>query len=74
VISEGSCDTDDAENHRNKLHFTIYSHRKQLIYIIIIFHYFYYIFDQINSLDEQKRLSKTFKKSYQPQTFESMLT
>jgi len=26
VISEGSCDTEDAEN---KLHVTIYSHRKQ---------------------------------------------
>jgi len=37
VISEGSCDTEDwsndAENHRNKLHFTIYSHRKQLFCI-----------------------------------------
>ncbi len=37
MISEGSCDTEDwsndAENtaahHRNKLHFTIYSHGKQ---------------------------------------------
>jgi len=32
VISEGSCDpedwSNDAKNHRNKLHFTIYSHRK----------------------------------------------
>ncbi len=38
MISEGSCDTEDwsndAENsaahHRNKLYFTVYSHRKQL--------------------------------------------
>jgi len=34
VISEGSCDSEDwsnaAENHMNKLHFTVYSHRKQL--------------------------------------------
>jgi len=38
VISEGSCN--DAENHRNKLHFTVYSHREQMIYIKIIFHNF----------------------------------
>ncbi len=46
MISEGSCDTEDwsndAENpalhHRNKLHLQIYSHRKQLFYIVIIFH------------------------------------
>ncbi len=46
MISEGSCDTEDwsynAENsaldHRNKLHFKIYSHRKQLFSIVIIFH------------------------------------
>ncbi len=46
MIFEGSCDTEawsnDAENstlhHRNKLHFTIYSQRKQLFLIIIIFH------------------------------------
>jgi len=31
-------------DHRNKLHFTVYSHRKQLIYIRIIFHCFYCIF------------------------------
>jgi len=53
VICEGSCDTEDwsndAENHRNKLHFTIYSHRKQMIYIGITFHNFYCIFDQINA-------------------------
>jgi len=34
VISEGSCDTEDwsndAGNHRKKLHFNIYSHRKHL--------------------------------------------
>jgi len=43
-IREGSCDTEDwsndAENHRNKLHFIIYSHREQMIYIIIIFNKF----------------------------------
>ncbi len=46
MISEGSCDTEDwsndAENsavhHRNKLHFKIYSNRKQLFKIVIIFH------------------------------------
>jgi len=33
-------------DHRNKLHFPTDSHRKQLIYIvIIIFHYFYCIYD-----------------------------
>jgi len=39
VISEGSCDTEDWSNddkfrfdHRNKLHFTVYSHIKQMIY------------------------------------------
>ncbi len=39
MISEGSCDTEDWSNdvensalhHMNKLHFTIYSHRKQLL-------------------------------------------
>jgi len=37
VISEGSCDTEDWSNdakfnfdHRNNLHFIIYSHREQL--------------------------------------------
>jgi len=44
VICEGSCDTEDwsndDENHRNKLHFTVYSHEKQMIYTRIIFHYF----------------------------------
>ncbi len=45
MISEGSCDTEDwsndAENsalhHRNKLYFTIYSHRNSYL-IVIIFH------------------------------------
>jgi len=44
VIYEGSCDTEDWSNddkfsfdHRNKLHFTIYSHRKQMIYTGVIF-------------------------------------
>jgi len=27
-------------DHRNKLHFTVYSHREQMIYSIIIFHCF----------------------------------
>ncbi len=43
MISEGSCDTEDwsndAENsaahHKYKLHFTIYSNRKQLFKIVI---------------------------------------
>ncbi len=46
MISEGSCDTedwsDDAENealhHRYRLHFKIYSNRKQSFLIVIIFH------------------------------------
>jgi len=45
MISEGSCNTDDwsndAENtaspSKNKLHFIIYSKRKQLFLIVIIF-------------------------------------
>ncbi len=41
----------DAENsalhHRNKLYFKIYSDRKQLFQIVIIFHV-YCIFDQVN--------------------------
>jgi len=56
VICEGSCDTKDWSNddkfsfdHRNKLHFTVYSHKKQMIYITIIFHCFYCIFDQIKA-------------------------
>jgi len=40
-ISEGSCDTEDwsndAENHRNKLYFKIFSNSK-LFLIVIIFH------------------------------------
>jgi len=32
MISEGSCDTEDWSNdHRNKLHFTIYWHRKHIL-------------------------------------------
>jgi len=42
VISEDW--SNDAENQRNKLHFTVYSHREQMIYIRIIFHYFSCIF------------------------------
>ncbi len=46
MISEGSCDTEDwsndAENtaahHMNKLHFTIYSSRKHLFQMEVIFH------------------------------------
>jgi len=42
MISEGPCDTEDwsndAENHRNKLHFKIYSDRKPIFEIVIIFH------------------------------------
>jgi len=48
MISEGSCDTEDwsndAENLGYKLHFTIYSHKKQLFYIGIIFQNLYCIF------------------------------
>jgi len=47
VICEGSCDTEDWSNddkfsfdHRNKLQFTIYSHRKQMIYTVVILHCF----------------------------------
>jgi len=47
MISEGSCDTEDwsidddkfSFDHRNKLHFTIYSHRKQMIYSGVILLY-----------------------------------
>ncbi len=46
MISEGSCDTNDwgndAENsalhHKNKFNLKIYSHRKQIFKIVIIFH------------------------------------
>jgi len=44
-----------ALNHRNKLHFTIYSHRELMIYTGIIFHNFYSSFDQINA---EETLSK----------------
>jgi len=60
VICEGSCDTEDwsndAEDHRNKLHFTVYSHREQMIYTIIIFHNLYCIFNQIS---RRENVSKT---------------
>ncbi len=57
MISEGSCDTEDwsndAENsalhHRNKIHFKIYSNRKQLFEIVIIFHNITICFDQTNA-------------------------
>ncbi len=55
--------SNDAENtalhHRNKLHFNIYSNRKQFFTILL----FYCIFDQING--ECKRF-KNIKKSYRP--------
>ncbi len=46
MISDGSCDIEDWRNysensalhHRNKLYFVIYSNRKQLFFIVIIFH------------------------------------
>jgi len=46
MISEGSCDTkywcNNAENsalhNRNKFYFKIYSNRKQLLQIVILFH------------------------------------
>ncbi len=41
MVSEGSCDTEDwsndAENHRNELHFTIYSNRKIIFHNITVF-------------------------------------
>ncbi len=58
MISEDLiCDTEDwsndAENsalhHRNKLHFTIYYNRIKSFKILIKFHNFYCIFDQINA-------------------------
>ncbi len=57
MISEGSCGTEDWSNdaissplhHRNKLHFKIYSNRKQSFKNAIIFpHFFTVFFDQIN--------------------------
>jgi len=47
-VSHGQCvrlenpaeDWSNDDKFRNKLHFTGYSHRKQMIYIITIFHYF----------------------------------
>ncbi len=46
MISEGSYDTEDRSNdaensalrHKNKLHFKIYSDRKQFLKTVIIFH------------------------------------
>jgi len=46
MISEGSCDTKDWNNdaeistlyHRNTFHYKIYSNRKQLFKIVLIFH------------------------------------
>jgi len=41
MISEGLCDTEDwsndAENHRNELHFKIYSNRKIIFHNITVF-------------------------------------
>ncbi len=57
-ISEGSCDTEDWSNdHRNQLHIKIYSNRKYLFQIVIIFH----IFDQINgALMNRRHFIKCF--------------
>ncbi len=51
MISEGSCDTEDWSNdaENSALQSNRHSHRKQLFWIIIIFHYFYCIFDQMNA-------------------------
>jgi len=64
VISEESCDSEDWSNddkfsfdHTNKLHFTIYSQRKQLFQKEIICHniaVFTVFFDQINEMKSQK--------------------
>ncbi len=70
MISEESCDTEDwsndAENsalhHRNELHFTIYSNRKQLFKIVIIFHilcFSQYFSSNKCSLGEHKTLLAT---------------
>jgi len=55
VICEGSCDTEDWSND-DKLHFTVYSNREQMIYInnIPLFY--------CKRSFEQKRLSETLKK------------
>ncbi len=66
IISEGSWDTEDwsndAENlalhHRNKWHFKIYSNRKQLFEIVIIFHK-YYSFLWWPSSAQNKEISTT---------------
>ncbi len=59
MISEGSCDTEDRSNdaensalhHRNKLQFTIYSNRKDVLSCNNISQYYNFccIFDQINA-------------------------
>ncbi len=67
MISERSCDTEywsnDAENsasdHMNKLHFKIYSNRKQLFEIVIIFHnitlfFFYCIFERKKNIKNDR--------------------
>jgi len=57
VISEGSCDTEDWSNDdkfRNKLHFTAYSHRNQLIYINISLFLLYF---SSNKCNNHKRLN-----------------
>ncbi len=45
-------------HHRNKLHFKMYSNRKQLFYIVIIFHnitiFFYCIFGSLVYFKKEK--------------------
>jgi len=70
VISEGSCDTENWSNDdkfKNKLHFTIYSHREQMIYTGVIFRRLYFIYDLINA--GLKRLFQKHKTSDWTQTF-----
>ncbi len=59
MISEDHGDTEDcsndAENTALITEIIRYSHRKQLFYIIIIFHCFYCMFDQINAALVNKR-------------------
>ncbi len=59
-----SCDTEDWSNddentavhHRNKLQFNRYSHRKQLLEIVILLHVFTIFWIKKKSFGEQKRL------------------
>ncbi len=76
MISEGSCDTEEwSSNHRNKIHFKIYSSFILNCNSISQHYYFYCIFDQRSAalLSNMRHLSKTLKNVTDPKLLNNWL-